>query len=72
MSTAVSPVAVPDSRMAREATDLIRSVESDLLSFESGHDFIEATKTFLERHDARGCWFAWLRGIREISARSTR
>jgi HD superfamily phosphodiesterase len=30
-STTASPVAVPDSRMAREATDLIRSVESDLL-----------------------------------------
>ena len=26
-----SPVAVPDSRLARQATDLIRSVESDLL-----------------------------------------
>jgi hypothetical protein len=31
MSTALSPVAVPDSRLAREATELIRSVESDLL-----------------------------------------
>jgi hypothetical protein len=31
MSTALSPVAVPDSRLARDATDLIRSVESDLL-----------------------------------------
>jgi hypothetical protein len=30
-SSTASPVAVPDSRMAREATDLIRSVESDLL-----------------------------------------
>jgi HD superfamily phosphodiesterase len=30
-STTASPVAIPDSRMAREATDLIRSVESDLL-----------------------------------------
>jgi hypothetical protein len=32
MSTAaVSPVAVPDSRLARDATELIRSVEPDLL-----------------------------------------
>jgi hypothetical protein len=31
MITAPSPIAVPDSRMAREATELIRSVESDLL-----------------------------------------
>jgi hypothetical protein len=31
MSTALSPVAVPDSRLARDATELIRSVESDLL-----------------------------------------
>jgi hypothetical protein len=31
VSTALSPVAVPDSRLAREATELIRSVEPDLL-----------------------------------------
>jgi HD superfamily phosphodiesterase len=31
MSASVSPVAIPDSRLAREATELIRSVESDLL-----------------------------------------
>jgi HD superfamily phosphodiesterase len=31
MAVAHSPVAVPDSRLAREATELIRSVESDLL-----------------------------------------
>jgi HD superfamily phosphodiesterase len=31
MSTALSPVAIPDSRLAREATELIRSIESDLL-----------------------------------------
>jgi hypothetical protein len=31
MSTVRFPVAVPDSRLARDATDLIRSVESDLL-----------------------------------------
>jgi hypothetical protein len=31
MSTALSPVAVPDSSLAREATELIRTVESDLL-----------------------------------------
>jgi HD superfamily phosphodiesterase len=31
MTAAASPVAIPDSRMAREATELIRSVESDLL-----------------------------------------
>ena len=31
MSVLRSPVAVPDSRMARDATELIRSVESDLL-----------------------------------------
>jgi hypothetical protein len=31
VSTALSPVAIPDSRLAREATELIRSVESDLL-----------------------------------------
>jgi hypothetical protein len=31
MTPAASPVAIPDSRMAREATELIRSVESDLL-----------------------------------------
>jgi HD superfamily phosphodiesterase len=31
MTTNLSPVAVPDSRLAREATELIRSVESDLL-----------------------------------------
>jgi hypothetical protein len=31
MSTAVSPIAIPDSRLARDATELIRSVESDLL-----------------------------------------
>jgi HD superfamily phosphodiesterase len=31
VSTAVSPVAIPDSRLARDATELIRSVESDLL-----------------------------------------
>jgi hypothetical protein len=31
VSTALSPVAVPDSRLAREATELIRTVESDLL-----------------------------------------
>jgi hypothetical protein len=30
-SSTASPVAVPDSRLAREATDLIRSIESDLL-----------------------------------------
>jgi hypothetical protein len=31
MSTSPFPVAIPDSRLAREATELIRSVESDLL-----------------------------------------
>jgi hypothetical protein len=31
VSASVSPVAIPDSRLAREATELIRSVESDLL-----------------------------------------
>jgi hypothetical protein len=31
MSTAVSPVAIPDSRLARDATELIRSIEPDLL-----------------------------------------
>ncbi|MDX6467207.1 MAG: hypothetical protein QOI27_2247 [Gaiellaceae bacterium] len=31
MSTAVSPVAVPDSALARDATELVRSIESDLL-----------------------------------------
>jgi hypothetical protein len=31
MTTIRIPVAVPDSRLARDATDLIRSVESDLL-----------------------------------------
>ena len=31
MAAAHSPVAIPDSRLAREATELIRSVESDLL-----------------------------------------
>jgi hypothetical protein len=31
VSTAVAPVAIPDSRLAREATELIRSVEPDLL-----------------------------------------
>jgi hypothetical protein len=31
MTTAFSPVTVPDSRLAREATELIRSVEPDLL-----------------------------------------
>jgi hypothetical protein len=31
VSTALSPVAVPDSQLARDATELIRSVESDLL-----------------------------------------
>src|SRR3954451_22060982 len=31
MSAVVSPVAVPDSRLARDVTELIRSVESDLL-----------------------------------------
>src|SRR5215210_1589702 len=31
MATGVSPAAVPDRRLAREATELIRSVESDLL-----------------------------------------
>ena len=31
MAVAHSPVAVPDSRLAREATELIRSAESDLL-----------------------------------------
>jgi hypothetical protein len=31
MAVAHSPVALPDSRLAREATELIRSVESDLL-----------------------------------------
>jgi hypothetical protein len=31
MRTVRSPIAVPDSRLAREATELIRSVESDLL-----------------------------------------
>jgi HD superfamily phosphodiesterase len=36
MSTAaVSPVAVPDSRLARDATELIRSVEPDLLYYHS-------------------------------------
>jgi HD superfamily phosphodiesterase len=31
MAVALAPVAVPDSRLAREATELIRSVEPDLL-----------------------------------------
>jgi HD superfamily phosphodiesterase len=31
MTTTRSPIAIPDSRLAREATELIRSVESDLL-----------------------------------------
>ena len=31
MTTAVSPVPIPDSRLVHEATELIRSVESDLL-----------------------------------------
>lgn len=31
MSTAVSPVAITDSRLARDATELIRSIEPDLL-----------------------------------------
>jgi HD-GYP domain-containing protein (c-di-GMP phosphodiesterase class II) len=31
VSTALSPIAIPDSRLARDATELIRSVESDLL-----------------------------------------
>jgi hypothetical protein len=31
MTATHSPVAIPDSRLAREATELIRSVESDLL-----------------------------------------
>jgi HD superfamily phosphodiesterase len=31
MANVHSPVAIPDSRLAREATELIRSVESDLL-----------------------------------------
>jgi HD superfamily phosphodiesterase len=31
MTTALSPVTIPDSRLAREATELIRSVEPDLL-----------------------------------------
>jgi hypothetical protein len=35
MATAYSPVAVPDSRLAREADELIRSVESDLLYYHS-------------------------------------
>src|SRR3954452_12787101 len=30
-TSSTSPVAIPDSRLAREATELIRSVESDLL-----------------------------------------
>jgi hypothetical protein len=34
-TTSPSPVAVPDSRLAREATELIRSVESDLLYYHS-------------------------------------
>jgi hypothetical protein len=35
MSTAVSPVAVPDSELARDVTEFIRSVESDLLYYHS-------------------------------------
>jgi HD superfamily phosphodiesterase len=35
MTTAHSPIAAPDSRLTREATDLIRSVESDLLYYHS-------------------------------------
>ena len=31
MTTTQSPIAIPDSRLARDATELIRSVESDLL-----------------------------------------
>jgi HD superfamily phosphodiesterase len=31
MTATAPPVAIPDSRLAREATELIRSVESDLL-----------------------------------------
>jgi HD superfamily phosphodiesterase len=31
MAVAQSPIAIPDSRLTREATELIRSVESDLL-----------------------------------------
>jgi HD superfamily phosphodiesterase len=34
-TTSRSPVAVPDSRLARDATELIRSVESDLLYYHS-------------------------------------
>jgi HD domain len=35
MSATTSPVAVPDSRLARDATELIRSVEPDLLYLHS-------------------------------------
>jgi HD superfamily phosphodiesterase len=35
MSTALAPVPIPDSRLARDATELIRSVEPDLLYYHS-------------------------------------
>jgi HD superfamily phosphodiesterase len=34
-TTALAPAAIPDSRLAREATEFVRSVESDLLYYHS-------------------------------------
>ena len=49
MTTTHSPVAIPDSTPAREAAELIRSVESDLLC----------------HHSPRGYAFGALQGARQ-------
>src|SRR5450756_2237833 len=51
---------------------LERRVEANLLSFQGGHDFIEAAKIFFERHEGAGSWLGASNRIRRISARASR